>query len=104
MSLLRGLRDDVDLMTWLEKYMFPLEPRFVSSEFVRWGTRLACWDMIASGTTTFAGAYFIEEAVARAADEAGLRGVAGQGNVDVPTPDPKIPAEGSERGERIRPA
>src|SRR5512132_4333983 len=51
MPLLRGIRDDVDLMTWLEKFMFPLEAHFVSPEFVRWGTRLACWEMIASGTT-----------------------------------------------------
>ena len=101
MSLLRGLRDDVDLMTWLEKYMFPLERRFVSSEFVRWGTRLACWEMIASGTTTFADGYFFEEEVARAADEAGLRVVAGQGIFDVPTPDSKSPAEGLARGERF---
>ena len=60
MTLLRGIRDDVDLMTWLEKFMFPLEARFVSPEFVRWGSRLACWEMIASGTTTFADGYFFE--------------------------------------------
>jgi len=101
MSLLRGVQDDVDLMTWLEKYVFPLERRFVSREFVRWGTRLACWEMIASGTTTFADGYFFEEEVARAADEAGLRVVAGQGIFDVPTPDSKSAAEGLARAERF---
>jgi 5-methylthioadenosine/S-adenosylhomocysteine deaminase len=101
MTLLRGAKDDVDLMTWLEKYMFPVERRFVSPEFVRWGARLACWEMIVSGTTTFADGYFYEEEVARAADEAGLRAVAGQGIFDVPTPDSKTSVEGLARAERF---
>jgi 5-methylthioadenosine/S-adenosylhomocysteine deaminase len=100
MTLLRGVRDDVDLMTWLEKFMFPLEARFVSPEFVRWGSRLASWEMIASGTTTFADGYFFEEEVARAADDAGLRAVPGEGIFDVPTPDAKSAAEGLARAER----
>jgi 5-methylthioadenosine/S-adenosylhomocysteine deaminase len=100
MTLLRGVRDDVDLMTWLEKFMFPLEARFVSPEFVRWGARLACWEMIASGTTTVADGYFFEEEVARAADDAGLRAVPGEGIFDVPTPDAKSAAEGLARAER----
>src|SRR5512144_361296 len=101
MVLLRGARDDVDLMTWLEKYMFPVERRFVSAEFVRWGALLACWEMIASGTTTFADGYFYEEEVARAADEAGMRAVPGQGIFDVPTPDSKTSSEGLARAEKF---
>ena len=101
MTLLRGVRDDVDLMTWLEKYMFPLERRFVTAEFVRWGARLACWEMIVSGTTTFADGYFFEEEVARAADEAGLRVVAGEGIFDVPTPDAKNATESLARAEKL---
>ena len=101
MTLLRGVRDDVDLMTWLEKYMFPLEARLASPDFVRWGALLACWEMIASGTTTFADGYFFEEEVARAADEAGLRAVVGQGIFDVPTPDSKTSADGLARGEKL---
>lgn len=101
MTLLRGVRDDEDLMTWLTKYMFPLEARFVSPDFVRSGARLACWEMIASGTTTFADGYFFEEEVARAADESGLRAVPGQGIFDVPTPDAKGAVEGLARAERF---
>ena len=101
MTLLRGVRDDVDLMTWLEKYMFPLEALLASPDFVRWGALLACWEMIASGTTTFADGYFFEEEVGRAADEAGLRAVVGQGIFDVPTPDSKTSAEGLARGEKL---
>jgi len=88
-------------MVWLTKYMFPLEARFVSPAFVRCGARLACWEMIASGTTTFADGYFFEEEVARAADEAGLRAFPGQGILDVPTPDAKNSAEGLARAERF---
>lgn len=101
MTLLRGVRDDAELMTWLEKYMFPLEARLARPGFVRWGALLACWEMIASGTTTFVDGYFFEDDVARAADEAGLRAVTGQGIFDVPTPDSKTAAEGLARGERL---
>jgi len=101
MTLFRGVKDDFDLMTWLTKYMFPLEARFVSPRFVRCGALLACWEMIASGTTTFADGYFFEEQVARAADEAGLRAVPGQGIFDVPTPDAKDSAEGLARAEKF---
>jgi 5-methylthioadenosine/S-adenosylhomocysteine deaminase len=101
MTLFRGVRDDEDLMTWLTKYMFPLEARFVSPQFVRAGARLACWEMIASGTTTFGDGYFFEEEVAKAADESGLRAVAGQGIFDVPVPDAKTAAEGLPRGEKL---
>ena len=101
MTLLRGVRDDAELMTWLEKYMFPLEARLARPGFVRWGALLACWEMIASGTTTFVDGYFFEDDVARAADEAGLRAVTGQGIFDVPTPDAKTAAEGLARGERL---
>ena len=101
MTLLRGVQDDCELLTWLTKYMFPIEARFVSPEFVRSGALLGCWEMIASGTTTFADGYFFEEEVAKAADEAGLRVIAGQGILDAPTPDAKGPAEGLARAERF---
>src|SRR5262245_45554972 len=54
MVLYRGLADDLALMDWLTKYIFPAEKATVSPEFVRVGTRLAALEMIESGTTTFA--------------------------------------------------
>jgi 5-methylthioadenosine/S-adenosylhomocysteine deaminase len=101
MTLLRGLSDDQELITWLTKYMFPLEAKFVTKEFVRWGARLACWEMIASGTTTFADGYFFEDETARAADEAGLRAFPGQGVFDVPVPDAPDASQGLARAERL---
>jgi 5-methylthioadenosine/S-adenosylhomocysteine deaminase len=101
MTLFRGVRDDEDLMTWLTKYMFPLEARFVSPGFVRTGALLGCWEMIASGTTTFADGFFFEEEVAKAADEAGLRALPGQGIFDVPVPDAADAGAGLRRAEKF---
>ena len=54
MVLYRGLADDLALMEWLQKYIFPAEAKTVTPEFVRAGTRLAALEMIQSGTTTYA--------------------------------------------------
>jgi len=58
MSLFRGLADDLPLMTWLEKHIWPAEGKWVSPEFVRDGTRLAIAEMLKSGTTCFSDMYF----------------------------------------------
>ena len=52
-----------------------------------WGTRLAALEMIEGGTTTFADMYYFEDAVAREAKAAGLRGVLGESVIDFPSPD-----------------
>ena len=67
MTLLRGLADDLRLDVWLMGYMMPVEREFVSPEFVRLGTLLACAEQIRSGVTTFNDMYYFEEDVARAA-------------------------------------
>ncbi len=87
MTLLRGLADDLRLDVWLLGYMMPVEREFVSPEFVRLGTLLACAEMIRSGTTTFADMYYFEESVAEAAAEAGMRALAGESILKFPTPD-----------------
>ena len=67
MTLLRGIADDKSLIDWLNNYIFPLEQEFVSEEFVRIGTKLACWEMIRGGTTTFVDMYFYSEVIAEVA-------------------------------------
>jgi 5-methylthioadenosine/S-adenosylhomocysteine deaminase len=99
MVLYRGLADDLALMEWLEKYIFPAEAKTVSPEFVRVGTRLAALEMIRSGTTLFADMYYFEEEVATAVKEAGIRGVLGQTIIQFPVPDAKTPDEGLRRTE-----
>jgi 5-methylthioadenosine/S-adenosylhomocysteine deaminase len=99
MVMYRGLADDLALMEWLEKYIFPAEARTVSPEMVRVGTRLAALEMIRSGTTTFADMYYFEEEVGRAARGAGLRAVLGQTIIGFPVPDAKTPADSLKRTE-----
>jgi 5-methylthioadenosine/S-adenosylhomocysteine deaminase len=99
MSLLRGIAGDVTLQEWLEKYIFPAEAKNVTPEFVRWGTRLACIEMLLSGTTTYADMYYFEEVIAEATKECGMRGILGQTIIQFPVPDAKTPAEGLKRAE-----
>jgi 5-methylthioadenosine/S-adenosylhomocysteine deaminase len=101
MSLFRGLADDRRLQEWLEKFIFPAEAKNVDAEFVRWGTRLACLEMVLSGTTTYTDMYYFEEVIAEATIEAGLRGVLGQTVIGFPVPDAKTPQEGLARTERF---
>jgi 5-methylthioadenosine/S-adenosylhomocysteine deaminase len=101
MVMYRGLADDLALMDWLQKYIFPAEAKTVSPELVRVGTRLAAVEMIESGTTTFADMYYFEEEIARATFEAGLRGVLGETIIQFPVADAKTPAEGLARAERF---
>jgi 5-methylthioadenosine/S-adenosylhomocysteine deaminase len=68
-------------------YMMPVEREFVSPEFVRLGTLLACAEQIRSGITTFNDMYYFEEDVAQAAADAGLRAVCGQTVMKFPAPD-----------------
>ncbi len=87
MTLLRGLADDLRLDVWLMGYMMPVEREFVSPEFVRLGSQLACAELIRTGVTCFADMYYFEEEVAKATAEAGLRAVCAQTVLKFPSPD-----------------
>ena len=93
MNLLRGIADDLPLMDWLTKFIFPAEGKNVSPAFVRAGTLLACAEMVRGGTTTFADMYYFESDVASAVDQCGMRGVLGETWLDFPVPDHKDLAE-----------
>jgi 5-methylthioadenosine/S-adenosylhomocysteine deaminase len=85
MSLLRGLADDLPLMDWLNHHIWPAERKFVSWEFVRDGTLLACAEMIRGGVTCFNDMYFHPGAAAEAALAAGMRAAIGLIVIDFPT-------------------
>jgi 5-methylthioadenosine/S-adenosylhomocysteine deaminase len=87
MTLFRGYANDLPLEKWLQRYMFPLEKRFVDEEFCYHGALLACIEMIESGTTCFADMYYYEDAVARATQEIGMRGVLAESVLKNETPD-----------------
>ena len=101
MVMFRGLADDLALMDWLNKYIFPAEAKAVSPEMVRVGTRLAALEMIQSGTTTYADMYYFEEEIARETRSAGLRAVLGQTIIQFPAPDARTPADSLARTEKF---
>lgn len=72
MTLFRGFGDDMPLMPWLEQKIWPNEAK-LTHEDVYWGTKLACLEMIKSGTTTFFDMYHKFHATATAVEEMGLR-------------------------------
>lgn len=86
MVLLRGLNDDLRLDVWLG-YLMPVEREFVTPDFVRLGTRLACAEMIRSGVTTFADMYYFEDAIAGETARIGMRALLGQTILMFPAPD-----------------
>lgn len=86
MVLFRGMADDLDLMTWLQNYIFPMEGRFVNADFVRIGVRLACWEMIRGGTTTFVDMYFYPDVSSAVVEDCGLRAIIGAPSIDFPSP------------------
>jgi 5-methylthioadenosine/S-adenosylhomocysteine deaminase len=93
MTLFRGFGDDMPLMEWLATKIWPAEAK-LQPEDVYWGTRLACVEMIRSGTARFADMYWHGAEVARAVVDAGLRATVSSVLID--RLDPKA-------GERERP-
>lgn len=87
MVCFRGMADDLPLMAWLTKHIWPAEKKFVGRKMVHDGATLAMAEMILSGTTTFCDGYFHENAVAQAARAAGMRAVVAQGFADFVMPD-----------------
>ena len=74
MTLLRGYADDMELHAWLENYIWPLESKY-SEDNIYIGAKLACLEMIRSGTTFFNDMYWYLQSTARAVQEMGLRAV-----------------------------
>ena len=86
MTLMRGLADDIALMEWLERHIWPVEMREASPSFVYDGTLLACAEMLRGGVTLFNDMYFFPGAAAQAAIAAGMRAALGMIVVDFPSP------------------
>ncbi len=97
MTLFRGLADDIPLHKWLDEYIFPAEATYVSPKSVRYGSLLACAEMICSGTTTCCDGYFFEDVVAGAVGESGLRAILGQGVIDFPAPGVPDPSKNIDK-------
>lgn len=74
MTLFRGYADDMPLQSWLSSKIWPLEAK-LTEEDVYWGTKLACVEMIKSGTVLFNDMYWHLAGTARAVEEMGIRAV-----------------------------
>ncbi|MBL4762351.1 MAG: TRZ/ATZ family hydrolase [Gammaproteobacteria bacterium] len=85
MSLLRGMADDLPLMTWLAEHIWPAEKRWISEQFVADGTQLAIAEMLRGGTTCFNDMYFFPDVSARTAANIGMRASIGLIVLDFPT-------------------
>ena len=85
MSLMRGMADDLPLMTWLEQHIWPAEQALVSPQFVQDGSLLACAEMLSGGITCFNDMYFFPQATAAAASQAGMRANLGLLVLDFPS-------------------
>jgi 5-methylthioadenosine/S-adenosylhomocysteine deaminase len=81
MTLFRGYGDDMPLMDWLQRKIWPAEAK-LEAEDVYWGTRLACAEMIRTGVVRFWDMYWQPGATARAVEESGLRATIGAPLVD----------------------
>ncbi|MGE5096584.1 MAG: TRZ/ATZ family hydrolase [Betaproteobacteria bacterium] len=85
MSLLRGIADDLPLMTWLQEHIWPAEAKHVHDEFVHDGSLLAFAEFLRGGTTCMNDMYFYPGATARAALRAGMRAALGVIAVEFPS-------------------
>lgn len=74
MTLFRGVGEDVPLDRWLRERIWPYEAK-LDEEMIYWGAKMACLEMIQTGTTTFNDMYWHIEGTRRAAEEMGLRSV-----------------------------
>ncbi len=102
MSLLRGLADDLPLITWLQEHIWPAETRWVGPEFVRDGVELAIAEMLQSGTTCFNDMYFFPDAVARTASHYGIRASIGLIAINFPSAWAQTPTEYLSKGLALR--
>lgn len=85
MVLMRGLADDLPLMTWLNEHIWPAEGRVMGPEFVRDGIELAIAEMIRGGTTCCNENYLFPDAQAATYLKHGFRAVVGLPFIEFPT-------------------
>jgi 5-methylthioadenosine/S-adenosylhomocysteine deaminase len=85
MTLMRGLADDLPLMTWLSEHIWPAEARLLSPEFVRDGAALAVLEMIRGGTTAVQENYFFPDALASTFKTMGMRALVGLPVIEFPS-------------------
>ena len=102
MTLMRGLADDLPLMTWLNEHIWPVEAKHVSADFVRDGTLIAVAEMLRGGVTCMNEMYFFPEAAAEAALALGMRAALGLIAIEFPTAYASDPDDYLAKGLALR--
>jgi cytosine/adenosine deaminase-related metal-dependent hydrolase len=95
----RGLGDDCK--DRLRVFLIPMENKAMDEEMVYLSTRYAAGEMLLSGVTSVLDMYYYEEEAAKAMDEMGIRGIAGQTIMEEGACDFSDPYEAISYGERL---
>jgi 5-methylthioadenosine/S-adenosylhomocysteine deaminase len=95
----RGLGDDCK--DRLRVFLIPMENKAMDEEMVYLSTRYAAGEMLLSGVTSVLDMYYYEEEAAKAMDEMGIRGIAGQTVMEEGACDFSDPYEAISYGERL---
>ncbi|MCF5722295.1 TRZ/ATZ family hydrolase [Pseudomonas syringae] len=98
MSLFRGLADDLPLMTWLEKHIWPAEAKWVDEAFVRDGTDLAIAEQLKGGITCFSDMYFYPKVASDCVHNSGMRAQIAIPILDFPIPGASSADEAIRQG------
>ncbi|MCF5691458.1 TRZ/ATZ family hydrolase [Pseudomonas sp. PA-1-2A] len=98
MTLFRGLADDLPLMTWLEKHIWPAEAKWVDEAFVRDGTNLAIAEQIKGGITYFSDMYFYPKVASDCVHNSGMRAQIALPILDFPIPGASSADEAIRQG------
>ncbi len=101
MSMFRGLADDLPLDVWLNEHIFPAEAERVNPDSVKQFSAHSVKEMLLSGTTCCCDGYFLEQSVAGAVLESGIRAVLGHGVIDFPAPGVPDPADNVDAAARF---
>ena len=86
MTLLRGYAEDMELHTWLNNHIWPLEAKLTEQD-VYVGSKLACLEMIKSGSTFFNDMYWHFSSTAWAVEEMGIRAALSSVFIDFNDPE-----------------
>jgi 5-methylthioadenosine/S-adenosylhomocysteine deaminase len=101
MTLLRGLADDLPLMTWLQEHIWPAEGKVIGPEFVRDGVELAVAEMLRGGTTCANENYFFPDVIGATYRQLGFRAVIGLPVIEFPTAWAKSQDDYFERAAEV---
>lgn len=101
MTLLRGIADDLPLMTWLHEHIWPAEGQWVDEDFVRDGTDLAIAEQIKGGITCFSDMYFYPQVACECVHNTGVRAQITVPVLDFPVPGALNAAEALRKGLQL---